>query len=144
MLSAVTFYLLAATFHLGWMVGKWQKQTLYTQEEGQRIGTYLITSLRTQQFSELFFSFEDLYHALTYISCKLMQCSWSEYTALQINAKLVSELVFFRGILMTCYSSLCFSILMYFSGMNNKLFDLYLNQGGILLERKMQNGLMAH
>jgi len=73
-----------------------------------------------------------------------MQCSWSEYTALQINAKLVSELVFFRGILMTRYSSLCFSILMYFSGMNTKLFDLYLNQGGILLERKMQNGLMAH
>lgn len=91
-----------------------------------------------------FFSFEDLYHSLTYISCKLIQCSWSEYTALQINAKLVSELVFFRGILMTCYSSLCFSILMYFSGMNTKLFDLYLNQGGILLERKMQNGLMAH
>lgn len=45
---------------------------------------------------------------------------------------------------MTRYSSLCFSILMYFSGMNTKLFDLYLNQGGILLERKMQNGLMAH
>lgn len=64
MLSAVTFYLLAATFHLGWMVGKWQKQTLYTQEEGQRIGTYLIVSLCTQQFSEPF-SFGDLYRSLT-------------------------------------------------------------------------------
>lgn len=34
MLSAVTFHLLAAIFHLGSMLGKWQKQTRYTQEEG--------------------------------------------------------------------------------------------------------------
>lgn len=34
MLLAVMFHLLAAIFLWGSMLGKWQKQTLYTQEEG--------------------------------------------------------------------------------------------------------------
>lgn len=34
MLSAVTFHLLAPIFHLGSVLGKWQKQTLYTHEGG--------------------------------------------------------------------------------------------------------------
>lgn len=33
---------------------------------------------------------------------------------------------------------------MYFSGMNNKVFDLYLNQKWILLIREIQNSLMTY
>jgi len=39
MLSAVTFHLLAAIFPLGSMLGKWQKQSLYTQEGTEKWNT---------------------------------------------------------------------------------------------------------
>lgn len=50
MLSAVTFYMLAAIFHLGGVVGKWQKDSLYTQEGTEKwyILYYMYLSIYSQ------------------------------------------------------------------------------------------------